>query len=140
MPYGPNRATIPGILGCCEPDENGCLIWRGRINMHGYGVLHETRVHRLIYELIEGPIPPGLQIDHLCRNRACVNADHFELVTSRENTLRGDGPTAINARKTHCKRGHAFSAKNTYINRNGGRSCRKCMKLYRRAAPLRVTR
>src|SRR6266576_3456485 len=86
-----------------------CWPWqanRGR----GYGNVwiagRMYRAHRVAYELLIGPIPEGLTLDHLCRNRGCVNPAHLEPVTSRENTLRGEGISANNARKTHCKHGH----------------------------------
>jgi hypothetical protein len=78
------------------------------------------------YELAIGPIPEGLTIDHLCRNRGCVNPAHLEAVTNRTNLLRGDGIAALNARKTHCKRGHEFTPENTYVWREGTRACRAC--------------
>lgn len=84
------------------------------------------RAHRVSYETFVGPIPAGLTLDHLCRNTLCINPAHLEPVTIKENVLRGDGPTARNARKTHCDRGHAFDETNTGPNANGGRSCRAC--------------
>ncbi len=78
-----------------------------------------------MYEQLVGPIPPGLHLDHLCRNTSCVNPDHLEPVTVAENVLRGVGITAQNAQRTHCRRGHKFTAQNTY--RHGGkRHCRIC--------------
>lgn len=67
-----------------------------------------VRAHRLVYELLVGPIPDGLQLDHLCRNRGCVRPDHLEPVTRRTNILRGTGPSAIHARKTQCPHGHPY--------------------------------
>ena len=81
--------------------------------------------HRVMYELFVGPIPEKLQLDHLCRNRPCFNPKHLEPVTARENLLRGETHAAINASKTHCKRGHAFTPENT-IDCGNGRGCREC--------------
>lgn len=115
-------------------DESGCWIWTGCLNHHGYGGFglpnrRSALAHRWSYEHFVGDIPDDLQIDHLCRVRACVNPDHLEPVTSRENTIRGVGPTAVNALKTHCIHGHEFTEDNTYVmpGRNY-RRCRACKK------------
>ena len=113
-----------------------CWEWTAA-KTQGYGTfcLNQTpqgrtgRAHRIAYELLVGPIPPDKQIDHLCRNRACVNPAHLELVTSRTNTLRGEGRTAHNARKTHCPRGHAYTPENTLVSKGGERFCRECRRL-----------
>lgn len=114
--------------------ENGCWQWIAAMKSNGYGVFsmggragRDYYAHRLAYEHYIGRIPEGMQIDHLCRNRACVNPTHLEPVTMKENLLRGQGPTGTNARKTHCKYGHPFTAENAYIRPNGTRHCRKCM-------------
>lgn len=96
------------------------------------------RSHRLSYTLLVGPIPPGLEIDHLCRNRMCINPDHLEPTTTRENVLRGNGHTARNHRKTHCVRGHELANANLYIDRRGRRKCRACERLH--DAALRARR
>lgn len=108
----------------------GCWGWTGSLNNKGYGQVgylgRTTSTHRLAYTLLAGPIPAGLHIDHLCRNRACCNPAHLEPVTVRTNTLRGIGFAPSNAAKTHCRHGHAYTSVNTYIDRRGSRSCRTC--------------
>lgn len=106
-----------------------CWTWRGYVMPQGYGQAtwrgRQWRSHRLAYELVRGPIPDGLTLDHLCRNKACVNPAHLEPVTDRENVLRGIGISAVNSRKTHCLRGHVFDDKNTRRTPKG-RDCRAC--------------
>lgn len=109
----------------------GCWNWLLCLDRGGYGVAsfqgRYARAHRLIYELHKGPIPEGLVIDHLCRNRRCVNPDHLEPVTQRENLLRGDTFQARNAAKTHCIHGHPLSGENLYVHPGRGvRDCRTC--------------
>jgi hypothetical protein len=112
--------------------SSGCWNWRLAKNK-GYGVMGhpsgnglKMQVHRFSYELLIGPIPTGLQIDHLCRNPACVNPAHLEPVTSKENSLRGVSVWAINARKTHCKYGHELTESNVRRGGRGERICRTC--------------
>lgn len=107
---------------------DGCWLWRGSIGKNGYGYFcrgPKRLAHRYAYELLVGIIPYGLTLDHLCRNTGCVNPGHLEAVTIRENTLRGEGPSAVNAKKTHCPRGHEYNSENTYLYR-GHRHCKRC--------------
>jgi hypothetical protein len=114
-----------------EPNS-GCWLWTGAINGCGYGFISVSgemhRAHRVAFELCRGAIPEGLQLDHLCRVRRCVNPDHLDPVSQRENVLRGTGITAANAAKTHCPRGHAY-ADNAYVRPGRtDRECRLCNK------------
>lgn len=113
---------------------NGCWVWTGtRLQRGGYGVLlikgKSTRAHRYAYQLLRGPIPDGLQIDHLCRNRLCVNPDHLEAVTLVTNVLRGNSVAAIKKRMTQCKLGH-----NAWVLRGAKqrRRCAICERVYLR--------
>lgn len=124
------------IMAKVIEDHHGCWLFGGGRNKYDYGVVKmpgERRsglAHRLMYESDRGPIPPGMETDHLCRVRACVNPWHLEIVTRHENILRGISPWAKNARKTHCKHGHEFTPENTLRTTNGGRSCRICKNTY----------
>ena len=112
-----------------------CVQWNGALTSEGYGQIRISgRVrlaHRLMWELFNGQIQPGLQIDHLCRNRACQNVAHMEMVTSRVNTLRGTGPSAANSHKATCPRGHEYDLVEVVGRRKDGtprygRGCRQC--------------
>jgi hypothetical protein len=117
--------------------ETGCHLWHGVADEKGYGRLRyrskPLSAHRVGYELVKGPIPAGLQIDHLCRNPACCNAAHLEAVTPRENVRRGNNPAAVNARKTHCSRGHELSGPNLFT-KDGRRICITCRRVKSRLA------
>lgn len=107
-----------------------CWNWQQTLSHKGYGDFFPTRkkrvpAHRWSYEHFVGPIPEGLVLDHLCRVRHCVNPEHLEAVTPQENTLRGVGPSAVNASKTQCLRGHALEGNNLIV-RATGRGCRAC--------------
>lgn len=113
----------------------GCWEWLGAELPSGYarfnhrcddGVWRPRPAHRVIYELFIAPVPTGMVLDHLCRNRRCVNPGHLEPVTNRENILRGTGFAARHARKTRCPRGHEYTEENTYVDRGGMRHCRAC--------------
>ena len=107
----------------------GCWEWRGTVGNNGYGRFMIRRktvtVHRYSYITMKGPIPQGLQIDHLCRNRKCVRPSHLEAVPPRTNVLRGVGIMAQKARQTHCIHGHEFTPENT-AHYKGRRCCRQC--------------
>jgi len=108
-----------------------CWGWTGARASEGYGRMRAAGryfyAHRFAYELLVGPIPKGLSIDHLCRNRLCVNPNHLEAVTQRQNVLRGTGSPAINHKKTECSRGHPYTPENTYIQIDHGREHRSCL-------------
>jgi DNA-binding XRE family transcriptional regulator len=118
-------------------DASGdCWEWIAPRTPAGYGQFQLTShrriaAHRFAWEILVGPIPEGLQLDHLCRNPPCVNPDHLEPVTPRENTLRGYGPTARYAKATTCVAGHPLAGDNLYRYPDGERGCRTCA---RRAA------
>lgn len=109
---------------------NGCHEWAGCKDEDGYGKFYFNNrnhpAHRWAYEQIHGPIP-GLVPDHLCRNHGCVNVEHLEAVTNRENLMRGNTRAAANAAKTHCPQQHSYSGDNLYITPSGTRGCKTCM-------------
>lgn len=114
-----------------DSTPDGCWPWLGRL-IAGYGRRHTLvageryqLAHRIAYAFAVGPIPEGLTLDHLCRNRACCNPSHLEPVTNGENVMRGTGMAPVNAIKTHCVRGHPFDAANTYWH-GTHRNCRAC--------------
>lgn len=129
------RTVVIRLWARLLPDrETGCLLWTGSQTNTGYGHMHvgnATRMtHRVAYELLVGPIPEGLVLDHLCRRPLCANPAHLQAVTMAENVRRGNGPAAAGARmraKTHCPAGHEYDAANTYVRPDGrGRTCRQC--------------
>lgn len=120
-----------------EVSSGGCWLWSGLMKANGYGMVAVGRTtngtpvrrhaHRVMYVLMVGPVPEGMTLDHLCRNRRCVNPAHLEPVSNAENVLRGYSPPANNARKTSCPGGHAYTQENTYVNPvSGRRRCRTC--------------
>lgn len=116
-----------------------CWEWIGGRLSSGYGYFaidhYNYMAHRVAYELLVAPIPAGLVIDHLCRNRSCVNPLHMEPVTDRENVLRGNALSNTNRAKTHCKAGHEFTSENTILGKGRFgtyRVCRRCRREYQR--------
>ena len=111
---------------------NSCWLWIAATDEDGYARFwtgsKKIRGHRFSYQLFRGPIPKNLCIDHLCRNRRCVNPWHLEIVTLRENIMRGNGIGVQSARKTHCPRGHVYD----HITKRGFRICRPCDNLSHR--------
>ena len=115
-------------------NEDGCWVWTGSVKKNGYGQFkyggRQGKMmypHRVMYELMVGIIPSGLELDHLCRNKLCINPQHLEPVTHRENVLRGISPPALCATKTHCPHGHEYNQKNTYVRPDGkGKFCIVC--------------
>lgn len=103
-----------------------CWLWIAALNDDGYGVFDDWLAHRWYYDYLTSNLPDYLVLDHLCRNRSCVNYDHLELVTAQVNMSRGIGLAAINAAKTHCINGHPFDLFNTYLRPDGDRDCRQC--------------
>jgi len=127
----PKKGDFKPLYERYRIDESGCWLWTGAIMPNGYANFHVNRksrlAHRYFYEFYNSTkIPPGKQIDHLCKRRHCVNPHHLQAVTSRENNRRSDGPSGINARKTECKRGHPLSGDNLYLRPDGNRDCKTC--------------
>lgn len=114
------------------PNSDGCMLWTGAV-VKGYGHFRAedqaVRAHRLAYELLVGPIPEGLTIDHVkdrgCKSKLCCNPNHLEPVTRAVNTGRGN-QARVWAPKTHCPQNHEFTPENTYVRLSGLRECRRC--------------
>lgn len=132
--------VLDRIKARIKVSASGCWEWQGATRPGGYGIVQlgrgvgTGRVHRVVYELLVGPIPDGLTIDHLCANPRCCNPDHLEPVTRSENAKRQwrDGradPGRRQREQTHCKHGHAFDEANTYRDKRGSRCCRACARI-----------
>lgn len=134
-----NERARQRLLAYTQPGPGDCWLWVGRLSPKGYGEFSYlsrcTRAHRTAYLLFVGPIPDGLQLDHLCRVRHCVNPGHLEPVTCRENLLRS--PETLATRqlaRTSCPRGHGYTPENTRVRPDGRRECRTCARALRKRA------
>ena len=125
------RSPLERVLVRCKSDANGCWVFTGA-KSRGYGVVRISRAagnkvtHRVVYETLVGDVPEGLDLDHLCRNRACCNPSHLEPVTRSENLRRSPLVGKRRVVKTHCPQGHPYDESNTYVTPSGGRMCRTC--------------
>lgn len=121
--------ALPARVGAKIDFTGPCWLWTAGKSGNGYGRIRwgaqhkETPAHRVVYEILIGPIPQGMDLDHLCRTPACVNPEHLEPVTHRVNMLRGNTIVALHAAKTACPRGHTYDA---VIPSSGKRYCRTC--------------
>lgn len=111
--------------------DAGCWVFTGALNAAGYGAIGDRgkvlRTHRVMYEHMVAEIPEGLQLDHLCRNRACCNPYHMEPVTNYVNWMRGEHRVVKVLRDGVCQRGHEMTPANTYRRKSGGVLCRACV-------------
>ena len=130
------KVNKDGPIPAHRPELGPCWLWTGALSSKGYGNFWDgqkyTHAHIFADKLEHGEIDPSLERDHLCRTPACVRYSHLEAVTHKVNALRGKSPNAENARKTVCKRGHAFSFANTIVCRYGHRKCRTCQNALKR--------
>ncbi len=134
-----NPANIVRFLEKVAIGEH-CWTWTGATAGEGYGVTWDSEgrrqvyAHRFAHELFLGPIPEGLEVDHLCRNRLCVKPTHIEAVTGEENKRRARERAG---RLDHCPHGHPFDDVNTYVAPSGARNCRECARRRRRRSTQR---
>jgi hypothetical protein len=154
------RLDASGHVVDCEPitpindwaimpePMSGCWLWLATVGENGYGQITcirdgryiNKKAHRIVYESNRGAIPDGMDLDHLCRTRSCVNPDHLEPVTRSQNVKRGLVPALTReraARRTHCPQGHPLSGENLKMDTRGTRQCRVCTKESKRAYEAR---
>jgi len=131
-----SRIDFDGPVPEHRPDLGPCWVCKRGVKPNGYGDLSyrgkKISAHRLAFTLFVGDIPEGLDLDHLCRNRACVRPYHLEPTTRLENLVRGEGLIAMHVKKTHCINGHEFTSDNTYLYRDKYRICKTCRKINKR--------
>lgn len=138
MPKGtPHRSLADASQYYAQGEGGQCWLWGGAVHGDGYGRFYlggqEHYAHRVVYEAFKGAIPRGHVIDHLCRVKACVNPEHMEAVTVKENTRRG-----LLGTRTHCKRGHPFNDANTTVDSRGSRRCKTCLAAWARKERRRL--
>jgi len=135
MSKGPKRKPpIERFRKFIKVADNDCWLWMGCRFRSGYGLLspggraHSVYAHRWAYQHFVGPIPAGLEISHKCGNPSCVNPEHLQAVTHRQNLCETKTSTRINAEKTHCVHGHEYTPENTHRTKKGWRACRDCQR------------
>lgn len=116
------RPALSRLLDKLEYEDafNGCWIYPRRKSSTGYIVFDRSSAHVIAYEAFRGEIPPGMQVDHLCKRRNCCNPNHLQAVTPETNRARQDMV------RTHCRNGHPYAHPNIYVARNGQEHCREC--------------